>query len=85
MASLNENLTRLSNAREDIADAIVAKGGTVSSNDGFEDFPNDFIMEICDISAGGIKFISKQPLEIDKHYQISVVLSNNMKRKELYV
>ena len=41
MATLNENLTRLANARDDIADAIVAKGGTVGQNDGFEDFVDD--------------------------------------------
>lgn len=33
------NLQRLINAREDIADAITARGGSVSSSDGFEDFP----------------------------------------------
>ena len=41
MASLNENLTRLSNARDDIADAIVAKGGTVAAGDGLEEFADD--------------------------------------------
>ena len=34
--SISQNLTRLQNARDDIADAIVQKGGTVGSNDGFE-------------------------------------------------
>lgn len=33
------NLQRLINAKEDIADAITARGGSVSSTDGFEDFP----------------------------------------------
>ena len=39
--SISQNLTRLQNARDDIADAIVQKGGTVGSNDGFEEFVND--------------------------------------------
>lgn len=33
------NLQRLINARGNIADAITARGGSVSSSDGFEDFP----------------------------------------------
>ena len=41
MGTLNDNLTRLSNARDDIADAITAKGGTVGRLDGFEDFSTD--------------------------------------------
>ena len=41
MADLNTNLTRLADARNNIAQAIVAKGGTVGTYDGFEDFPDD--------------------------------------------
>ena len=33
------NLQRLIDAKENIADAITARGGSVSSTDGFEDFP----------------------------------------------
>lgn len=39
--TIAENLTRLTTARTDIADAIVAKGGTVTAGDGFEEFPAD--------------------------------------------
>lgn len=49
MASLDYNLTRLSDARDAIANKIVEKGGTVGSNDGFEDFPDD----IDSIQSGG--------------------------------
>ena len=41
MANLDTNLTRLATARTNIANAIVAKGGTVNTNDGFEDFVTD--------------------------------------------
>lgn len=39
--TIAENLTRLTAAKMNIADAITAKGGTVNSNDGFEEFPTD--------------------------------------------
>lgn len=39
--SIAENLQRLVDAKEDIIDAILEKGGTVNSGDGFEDFPAD--------------------------------------------
>jgi c-di-GMP-binding flagellar brake protein YcgR len=45
----------------------------------FKDMPENFVVDVCDISAGGIKFITNQPLDIDKHYEISIFLSNNMK------
>lgn len=45
----------------------------------FKDGSPDLILKIEDISAGGIKLISSQPLEIDKYYDIEVKLSNNMK------
>jgi hypothetical protein len=41
MQTISQNLTRLQTAKTSIADAITAKGGTVSSGDGFEDFAND--------------------------------------------
>ena len=41
--TIAENLRRLISAKEDIADAITAKGGTVSSGDGFEEFPDDIM------------------------------------------
>lgn len=41
MPTIAENLQRLVDAKSDIADAITAKGGTVSANDGFEEFPSD--------------------------------------------
>lgn len=39
MPTITENLQRLKDARDDIADAITAKGSTVYSSDGFEEFP----------------------------------------------
>ena len=45
----------------------------------FKDKAPDFVLAVEDISAGGIRFITKEQLEIDKHYDIEVVLSNNMK------
>lgn len=41
MATIEQNLTKLINAKTSIANAITAKGGTVSQGDGFEDFPSD--------------------------------------------
>lgn len=45
----------------------------------FKDIAPDFLQSVQDISAGGIKFTSSQPLEIDKEYAIEITLSNNMK------
>lgn len=39
--TIAENLQRLIDAKEDIADAITAKGGTVGANDGLEEFASD--------------------------------------------
>ena len=39
--SVSQNLIRLQNARTAIANKITSLGGTVSQNDGFEEFPND--------------------------------------------
>lgn len=47
--TIAENLQRLIDAKEDIADAITAKGGTVGANDGLEEFAAD----IATISSGG--------------------------------
>ena len=47
--TIAENLQRLVEAKADIAAAITAKGGTVASGDGFEEFPSD----IATIPAGG--------------------------------
>lgn len=54
----------------------------VSLNQGkiiFKDKAPDFVVKVEDISAGGVKFISNQPLELDKEFEIEVQLSNNMK------
>lgn len=50
MATIEENLTKLVNAKTAIANAITAKGGTVSQGDGFEDFATDIesIGNVCD-------------------------------------
>jgi hypothetical protein len=47
--TIAQNLARLVAARTDIANAITAKGGTVTSGDGFEEFPAD----IATIPSGG--------------------------------
>lgn len=47
--TIEENLTRLQAAKTAIGNAIVAKGGTVASEDGFEDFATD----IATIPSGG--------------------------------
>lgn len=47
--TIADNLQRLTAVRTAIGNAIVAKGGTVNSGDGFEDFPND----INTIPSGG--------------------------------
>ena len=43
MSTISQNLTRLQTAKTAIADAIVVKGGTVNSGDGFEDFSFDVL------------------------------------------
>ncbi len=45
----------------------------------FKDSTPDLILKIEDISAGGIKIITSEALEIDKHYDIEINLSTNMK------
>ena len=47
--TIEQNLQRLINAKSAISEAITAKGGTVSTGDGFEDFPAD----IATIPSGG--------------------------------
>ena len=47
--TIEQNLQRLVNAKSAISEAITAKGGTVSTGDGFEDFPAD----IASIPSGG--------------------------------
>lgn len=39
MSSISQNITRLQAAKSNIKDAINAKGGTLTDNDGFEEFP----------------------------------------------
>ena len=39
--SIADKITRLQNAKEDIADAIVTSGGVVNEGDGFEEFSAD--------------------------------------------
>jgi len=47
--TIEQNLQRLVNAKSAISEAITAKGGTVSTGDGFEEFPAD----IATIPGGG--------------------------------
>ncbi len=44
----------------------------------FKDLAPNFVLDVEDISAGGIKLISKEPLEADKNYALKINLSNNM-------
>ena len=45
----------------------------------FKDKADNFVENVCDISAGGIKLITNEPLDYDKHYEIEILLSNNMR------
>ncbi len=45
----------------------------------FKDFAPDVVLKVEDISAGGIKIICTQPLELEKNYAVEISLSNNMK------
>ena len=60
--TIAENLQRLVDAKEDIADAITAKGGTVGANDGLEDFASD--IATIPSSGGGVEF-SNTPKAFD--------------------
>jgi hypothetical protein len=53
----------------------------VSLNQGsvlFKDISAEAVLKIEDISAGGVKLILAEPLELDKYYDIEIKLSNNM-------
>ena len=45
----------------------------------FKDIPEDIILEVKDISAGGVKIITNTSLNEDKEYDIDIKLSGNMK------
>ena len=45
----------------------------------FNDMSEDFVLNVEDISAGGAKLITKSALDNDKLYDISILLSVNMK------
>jgi len=64
--TIAENLTRLSNARDAIAAAIVDKGGTIEAGDGFESFAD----KIEAISGGGGVLISKNITENGTYYAV---------------
>ena len=53
--TIAQNLTRLANAKEAIAEAIEGKGGTLEEGDGFEDFAN----AIENISGGSSILVTK--------------------------
>ena len=48
-------------------------------NISFKDMAPDNVVKIEDISAGGVKLYTANPLELDKYYDIEIKLSNNMK------
>ena len=60
--------------RREYSRVNLGKGNVV-----FKDISPESILNIEDISAGGLKLISSTPLEIDKYYDIEITLSNNMK------
>lgn len=62
--TIAQNLTRLANAKEAIAEAIEAKGVTLGENDGFEDFA-DAIMEI---SSGGTSVLITKSITANNTY-----------------
>lgn len=64
--TIAENLTRLSNAKDAIAAAIVDKGGTIEAGDGFESFAD----KIEAISGGGGVLISKNITENGTYYAV---------------
>ena len=54
----------------------------VSLNSGkvyFKDNTPDFVQQVKNISAGGVKLIVNSALDFDKKYDIQIELSNNMK------
>ena len=52
--------------------------GLTKGNIEFKDFSPNSILKVEDISAGGIKLILDTPLELEKYYDTSIKLSNNM-------
>ena len=52
--------------------------GLTRGNIEFKDFSPNSILKVEDISAGGIKLIIDTPLELEKHYDTCIKLSNNM-------
>lgn len=68
--TIAENLQRLVDAKDDIAEAITAKGGTVASGDGLEEFAAD----IATIPSGGGSGVSKKDVNFHD-YDGTVVAS----------
>lgn len=68
--TIQDNLIRLNSAKTSIANAIVAKGGTVGESDGFEDFPND----IASIPEGGGSSVAEKDVNF-YDYDGSIVTS----------
>ena len=62
--TIADNLARLQQAKSDIANAIITKGGTVNSGDGLEDFATD----IGTIPSGG----GFQPITVNIEEQSSL-------------
>lgn len=64
--SIQDKITRLQTAKEDIAEAITTAGGTVAEDDGFEEFSSDIgtissgitVNESYDISEGTLNSAS---------------------------
>ena len=48
----------------------------------FKDMPNDVVQDISDISAGGIKLTTSQPLDIDKDYDIEIIEAHHKHKKD---
>lgn len=60
--------------RREYSRVLLEKG-----NVNFTDLAENIVDKVIDISAGGLKIISNEKLELEKLYKIEIVLSNNMK------
>ena len=69
MSTISQNLTRLQTAKTNIANSIIAMGGTVGSGDGFEDFVNDILT--IPQGASGIT-VSEAPTIITNIYDYNI-------------
>ncbi len=80
ITSINDNIAKIAIV-DDYSIIQRREYSRVGINNGtvvFSDLAPDFIENIEDISAGGLKFVAKAPLEEEKYYKITITLSGNM-------